>query len=221
MTKKDTIMYYVYLHKRKGTNKIFYVGKGRKNRNGDRFDSTKSRNEWWQHVVEKDGGFDVEIYKDNLTELQAFDLEKQLIAQIGLNNLVNITDGGLGGDTLTNHPNIDKIGKKISEANKGSGNGNYGKGYYYWWVQKYGKEKADEMLKNKGITQSLKTKGISKKARPDILGKNNPAKLLENREKISTFAKNRIRTPVVCEICGFQTVNTHIKQHMKAKHNLK
>lgn len=214
MINKDTDMYYVYLHKRKGTNKIFYVGKG----TNTRMYSDKNRNYLWEAVVKEDGGFDVEIYKDELTEEDAFQIEMQLIKSIGIDNLTNLSEGGFGGDTLSNHPNLDKIGKKISEAIKGSKNGNYGKGYYYWWVKKYGKETADNMLIERGRNQSKKTKGISKKARPDATGENNPAKKLENREKIRNFAKNRVRTKVVCEYCGFETYDTHIKQHQRGNH---
>ena len=44
MTKEDMKTYYVYLHKRKGTNKVFYVGKGTKSKGGiDRIESHKNR----------------------------------------------------------------------------------------------------------------------------------------------------------------------------------
>lgn len=214
MIKKDTDMYYVYLHKRKGTNKIFYVGKG----TNTRMYSDKNRNYLWEAVVMEDGGFDVEIYKDKLTEEDAFLLETKLIKSIGINNLTNLTDGGSGGDTLSNHPNLAEIGKKISEHHKGINNPNYGKGYYYWWVKKYGKEKADEMEVDFRKNLIPKLKGKVLPPRTDIIGENNPAKKLENREKIRNFAKNRIRTKVVCEYCGFETYDTHIKQHQRGSH---
>lgn len=211
MTNKDTDMYYVYLHKRKNTNKIFYVGKG----TNTRMYSDKNRNYLWEEIVKVDGGFDVEIYKDNLTEDEAFELEMQLIKSIGINNLTNLSEGGFGGDTLSNHPNLAKIGKKISEHHKGTNNPNYGKGYYYWWVKKYGKEKADEMEAEFRKNLIPKLKGKVLPPRPDVLGENNPAKRLDVREKITNFAKNRIRRQVVCELCGFQTYDTHIKQHQR------
>lgn len=37
-----------------------------------------------------------------------------------------MTDGGDGGDTISNHPNKDVILDKISKANKGENNPNYG-----------------------------------------------------------------------------------------------
>jgi hypothetical protein len=205
-------MYYVYLHKRKGTNKVFYVGKGTKSKNGERSESTKNRNQWWHNIVNKDGGFDIEIYKDNLTEDEAFQLEIKVIAEIGKENLLNMTDGGFGGDTLSNHPNIDDIGKRISEHHKGNGNPNYGKGYYYWWVQKYGKAEADTMLAERGRVQSEKTKGVPKKPRPDVLGDNNPAKRDEVREKIRQKKLNQPK--VTCPKCGHVVSESRLPLHI-------
>jgi len=205
-------MYYVYLHKRKGTDKVFYVGKGSKNKNGERSEMAKNRNRWWHHIVDKDGGFDVEIYQDNLTEDKAYELEKELIADIGLENLSNMTEGGEGGDTLSNHPDLDKIGNKISEAHIGSKNPNFGKGYYYWWVQKYGKEEADKMLAERGRVQSEKTKGVPKKPRPDALGDNNPAKRDEVREKIRQKKLNQPK--VACPKCGHVVSESRLSLHI-------
>lgn len=220
MINKGIDMYYVYLHKRKGTNKVFYVGKGTKSKSGiNRIESDKNRNIHWQRVVEKDGGYDYEIYKDDLEEQEAFELETQLINEIGLENLVNMTDGGLGGDTLSNHPNIDEIGKKISEHHKGKNNPNYGKGYYYWWVHKYGKETADKMNEDFTKRKSEILKGKKLPPRPDVKGDLNPAKRDEIRNKISEFAKNRVRKKVACPHCGFETVDTHISRHIKSKHS--
>ena len=66
--------FYVYLHKRKTDGAVFYVGKGTKRRawcGGSRKTSA-----WKANAV---SGFDVEIYKSNLTELDAETLELQLI----------------------------------------------------------------------------------------------------------------------------------------------
>lgn len=205
-------MYYVYLHKRKGTNKVFYVGKGTKGKNGERSESTKNRNQWWHNIVNKDGGFDIEIYKDNLTEDEAFQLEKKVIAEIGLENLLNMTDGGIGGDTLSNHPNIDDIGKRISEHHKGKENPNYGKGYYYWWVKKYGKEKADELQFELNQNKSIKTKGVPKPPRPHMTGINNPSSTPEAREKIRQSKLNQPK--VNCPKCGKLVSESRLGMHV-------
>ena len=73
--------YYVYLHRSKVDNAIFYVGKGRCLRH-----STKtSRGQNWHVVAEK--GYTVELYAQNLTNSDAYTIEQHLIET--LPNLVN------------------------------------------------------------------------------------------------------------------------------------
>lgn len=88
-------MFYVYAHIRKDTNKIFYIGKGSSNR----LYRKDNRNKYWKHITNKHG-FDAIILESNLTESEAFDLEKFYIKQYkdkGL-ILVNQTDGGDGNN---------------------------------------------------------------------------------------------------------------------------
>ncbi len=99
--------FYVYLHRKKTTNEIFYVGKG----SGDRAWSTTGRSDLWTRTIKK-YGYTVEIVLDNLQEWYAFELEKELIALYGRlsdgrGKLVNLTDGGegLSGE---DHPMHDK-----------------------------------------------------------------------------------------------------------------
>lgn len=86
----DEPKFYVYFHKRPdGT--IFYVGKG----HGKRAWVKKSRNNHWNNVVNKYGGFEVEIVVDNLTEQEAFFKEREFVLSIGIDNLTNQTLGGI------------------------------------------------------------------------------------------------------------------------------
>lgn len=85
--------YYVYLHRRKSDNKIFYVGKGK----GNRIRHCSGRNSRWQRTVNKHG-FVTEVLFENLTEEEAFFCEKDTILELryfGV-DLVNMTDGGEG-----------------------------------------------------------------------------------------------------------------------------
>ena len=82
--------YYVYLHKTK-SGIPFYVGKGK----GKRAYST-DRNKDWKALVDRIGQYDVEIAYNNLSEDESFEIEKRLIAEIGVNNLTNMTTGGEG-----------------------------------------------------------------------------------------------------------------------------
>ena len=99
--------FYVYLHRKKTTGEVFYVGKG----SGDRAWSASGRNDLWVRTVNKHG-YTVEIFLSNLQEWYAFELEKELIAlhgrlSDGKGKLVNMTDGGegLSGE---DHPMYDK-----------------------------------------------------------------------------------------------------------------
>jgi len=88
--------FYVYLHKKKTTNEVFYVGKG----TGGRATSRKDRSEFWKRIVKK-YGYVVEIVENNLQEWYSFELEKELITyygrrDLGAGTLVNLTDGGEG-----------------------------------------------------------------------------------------------------------------------------
>jgi hypothetical protein len=81
--------YYIYIHKRKTDNLIFYVGKGK----GNRAYSTTGRNPHWNNVVAKHG-YTVEIVKEFVLEQDAYNAEIDLIAEIGLENLTNLASGG-------------------------------------------------------------------------------------------------------------------------------
>ena len=87
--------YYVYCHKRLKDDSIFYIGKGK----GERFNSEAGRNQYWNRIVKKDGGFKAEIVKENLTNEDACKLEIKMITEIGIENLSNLAEGGNGGDT--------------------------------------------------------------------------------------------------------------------------
>lgn len=88
--------YYVYLHRKKTTGEVFYVGKGKNKRAWDRH----GRSDLWKKTATK-CGWDVEILQDNLQEWYAFELETGLIAlygrlDLGDGSLVNLSDGGEG-----------------------------------------------------------------------------------------------------------------------------
>ena len=83
--------YYVYLWKIKDTGEVFYVGKG----TGRRYLTRKRENSFFMKML---NSHDCEavIYKDNLTEKEAFELEKEIIAYYRQTDcrLTNVQDGG-------------------------------------------------------------------------------------------------------------------------------
>ncbi len=101
----------------KDTEEVFHIGKG----TGNRYKETKnSRNNFFKNIVNAySDNVDVKIYKDGLTEQEAWDLEKTLIAQykaIGQCK-TNFHEGGRGG--YTGNYNNPERSRKISEALKG------------------------------------------------------------------------------------------------------
>ncbi len=72
--------YYVYLHKDRVTGEVFYVGKG----HGRRAWNREARSdEWKKKVALLSEGWDVEIVQDSLSEIEAFELEAELVEKYG------------------------------------------------------------------------------------------------------------------------------------------
>lgn len=109
----------MYCHQRKDTGKCFYIGKGK----GNRAYSKSNRNPHWHNIVNK-VGYDVVILVNGITEEKALELEIDFIAQIGLENLCNIT---IGGEGVSGLKHSDKSRKMMSDAKTGKNHPRYGK----------------------------------------------------------------------------------------------
>jgi hypothetical protein len=88
--------YYVYLHRDRATQCPFYVGKGKGSRG---YDTEARHPDWHKKVKTLPAGFAIEIVKNDLSEEEAYDLERELIRKYGklsdgTGTLVNVTDGG-------------------------------------------------------------------------------------------------------------------------------
>lgn len=135
-------IFYVYIHRRKTDDNVFYVGKG----HGNRAWSKHGRNTYWKRVAEKHG-FYVEIIRSDMLEKDSFDLEVETIASIGIDNLTNLTQGGegLSGYRFTEEqrnrmkgrvgplspkfgkPTPPEVRRKIGDAQRGHLNHQFGK----------------------------------------------------------------------------------------------
>lgn len=104
-------IFYVYLHKRPTDGSVFYVGKGKNKRAWTK----KSRNNHWNNVVKKYGGFDVEIVVDNLTEQESFRVEAEQIAIYGIDNLTNQTLGGISTTGMVHSEETRKLQSEIAK----------------------------------------------------------------------------------------------------------
>ena len=107
----------VYFHRRKDTGEVFYVGYG----SIKRPTAKDGRSEFWWNIVNKIG-YDVEIVHTDLTWEEACKLEIKYIKEfgrrdLGLGNLVNMTDGGDGLTNITK-----KTRTKLSKALTGISN---------------------------------------------------------------------------------------------------
>jgi hypothetical protein len=86
--------YYVYIWYIKGTNEVFYIGKG----TGRRYKQTSNRNKFFNDMY-KSHDCDVKKIYENLTEAEAFQKEMETIKWYRENTdfrLTNQTDGGEG-----------------------------------------------------------------------------------------------------------------------------
>tara|TARA_R110000737_G_scaffold265485_1_gene273157 strand:- start:50 stop:583 length:534 start_codon:yes stop_codon:yes gene_type:complete len=110
----------VYVHKKKTTGEIFYVGIG-----NERRPRSKERTDFWHKVANKHGVI-IEILRKNLSWEEASDIEIELIKYHGKKSidqgtLVNMTDGGDGNNGLilsdeTKHKmSLAKLGTKQSK----------------------------------------------------------------------------------------------------------
>lgn len=185
--------YYVYRHKRLKDGSVFYIGKGK----DGRFNNERGRNQYWQRIVKKDGGFTAEIIQDGLSNEDACKLEIQLINEIGLDNLSNIAEGGNGGDTRKGFTDEEyqRWLKNKSESRKGMTG--------YW----KGKERPIHSKKIKENHQS----GIYSY---EWLSK---PKSDEHKQKLSESAIQRKRPMVRCEKCGREVPDTHLAHHQRGK----
>ena len=108
---------HLYLHTKKGTSEVFYVGIGNAKRP---YYKGKKRNKFWKSIVSK-YGYEITILADNLTWTQACDMEIYLIGyygrrDLGTGTLVNHTDGG---DGTTGYIMSAEEKAKIGAGNKG------------------------------------------------------------------------------------------------------
>jgi hypothetical protein len=87
------VTFYTYIHKKKDTGEVFYVGKGC----GKRAFDFIARNRYWKFIYKKHG-FLVEIIKMFDIEKKAFDHERKLISTYLKKGckLANVTSGGEG-----------------------------------------------------------------------------------------------------------------------------
>ena len=109
----------VYQHRRKDNNSVFYIGIGKDKK---RAYEIGKRNKNWINIVKK-YGYEVDVLLEGISWNEACNVEVGMIKDygrkdLGLGNLVNLTDGGEGSyglilsDEARIKISISKIGKK-------------------------------------------------------------------------------------------------------------
>jgi len=128
------------------------------------------------------------ILEDNICSEKVNEREKYWIAYYDTyKNGYNMTEGGDGGDTISNHPNREKICKKISEANSGERNGFYGKKH-----SEENKQKWSEQMKGNSLAKGYKHTEEAK----NKIAEKNTLRFLDKKERVKVslgvkkYAKN-------------------------------
>ena len=115
----------VYRHRRLDTFEVFYIGIGKTEK---RAYSKKNRNKWWKNIILKTE-YSVEIIIEDISWKEAQEVEVLLISEygrrdLGLGNLVNLTNGGEGtqgiivSDKTKQNMSTSATGRKHSEESK-------------------------------------------------------------------------------------------------------
>lgn len=157
--------FYVYKWFYKDSGVIFYIGKGKNNRYKNK---STHRNEYFKNIIKKEkDNVDVDFIANNLTEEEAFALERQLITEYWEKGecKANFHEGGCGGNTH-NYNNAERS-RKLSEFAKTR----VGEKNPMW-----GKHHSDE------VKQKLRIANLGKKL------------TLEHIEKLKKANKNRVKT---------------------------
>lgn len=215
----------VYLHKKKNTNEVFYVGIGLYE---ERAYSYRNRNIHWKNVVAK-YGYDVEIIESDIEWEGACDTEKYLIQKYGRDMLTNMTDGGEG---LFNPS--DEVREKLryartEEQKQKLREYQIGVTQSEETIQKrisHGFHKSDEYRYKMSIALSGDNNPMKKGENREKLRKPKPPRTKEHSNKISetkkgkpTWNKGKTLEKFVCDICskqigGYGNLVQHKKKHL-------
>lgn len=135
----------IYRHIRLDTNKVFYIGIGNTKRPRIKSD----RSQFWKNITNKTE-YEIQILKSDLTWEEACELEIILISYYGrIDNktgiLVNLTNGGMGGNGIIVSKKTKKLQSKIQKNNP----------IAYWKNKKLSKEHVENMIKNSGMAKKI------------------------------------------------------------------
>ena len=196
---EDKRRFYVYMWYFKNTNKVFHIGKG----TGNRYKNTSThRNKYFKNIIAKyKNEVDVRIYEDNLTEQEAWDLEKKLIILYKSEGEceTNFHEGGCGG--FTGNYNNPERSRKISEsASKRVGKLNP-------MYNKHHSEKTKQILSQKNKGKKLTKDHIDKLIKSNLGRKKTEKELdfIKNLNKGKPMSKE-IKDKMMDSLCPFEYI---------------
>ena len=165
----------VYLHYKKGTNEVFYVGIGNKDRPSQK---GSLRSKWWNRVVDK-YGYDIQVITKDISYSQAKAIEIALIStygrmDLGLGTLVNMTNGG---DGVSGHIHTKEV--RYSQSKRMIGNKNM-------LGKKHSQDSKDKM------SSSLKGREVWNKGKKMPVGFSDKMRDLSTGRKASIETRNKM-----------------------------
>jgi hypothetical protein len=183
-------MAFVYQHRRKDTNEVFYIGIGSNKKRAYIY----GRNPHWDRIVDK-YGYEVDILIEGCSWEEACDIEKGMIANYGradlcLGPLVNMTNGG---DGVTGVIMPESVSLRMKENNPSTHENVKEKLRRSWTKErkeKQGKQQSEFML------------SISKQLTERMSGNKNPSAIYGAWNKDKKGDKQKIVTCPYCEKGG-------------------
>lgn len=173
---QNSTNYQVYIHRSNG--EVIYVGMGLPYRPFD----FRRRNKYWKRLHDK-YGVSVEIYKDNLSKEQAFQLEIKLISK--LKPCCNFTKGGDGGNVWgsLSLERQEEIRLKNRRSQSGSNHSQYGKPKSESTKSKIRQSKSDMFVAVRCVETGISFESISEASRETGVASYYIKRIIKGRRK--------------------------------------
>lgn len=220
MTAPDRV-FYVYEHIRADTGEVFYVGKGKGRRAHAK--NPCHRSKWWARIAAKSGGVEVAFFAKELTEAEAFEIERRRIAELRGQGVIlcNLTDGGDGASGHKRSPEwcqmMSRVHKgkvlseetrhKVSEGVKASG----------YIPSEEARRKMSETHKGHkrslGYRHTPEWRQAASERSKGNKGRSGQTRSLEERAKASAALSGRVQTIQTCPHCQKTGGNVMRRHH--------
>ena len=204
----------MYKHIRKDNNTCFYVGKGKNNRI-----KVPKRNKHFNRIRKKYGCYVIKI-EENLTEKEAFALEREIIEDYvfvfgyGINidgyrdyDHEYLTNCTWGGEGCSGYKHSEEHNKKISEKVKGKNHPLYGTHRSEETKRKIsesenGKKCSEETKRKMSEAKSKMSEETKQKISEKVKGENNPIYGTHRSEETKRKISEAISKKVICVTTG-------------------